>query len=178
MINISTKKGDNGRTSLANGSRISKASLRLDVIGDLDELNSWLGVVVACLNNKFSEDKKLLIHIQDKLFVIGAELAKAKELELDDKLLKDLETRSLILQKRLARNWPTKFLLPGGSKQAGWLDLARTVCRRAERSMAKLNQTEKLRPILLKTVNRLSDYLYLLRCYVNQEQGIKEKLKV
>ena len=177
MINVSTKKGDNGQTSLANGELISKADLRLDVVGDLDELNSWLGVVVAHLDDELLVDKNFLSNVQNELFTLGAELAKAKKVKLGDHLLKDIEKRSVILQKKLDKNWHAKFLIPGGCKQAAWLDVSRTVCRRAERNIAKLSQVEEIRPILLKTVNRLSDYLYLLRCYVNYKLEIEEKVK-
>lgn len=175
MMNISTKKGDKGETFLANGQSISKADLRIEVIGDLDELNSWIGVAVAYLDDKFLKDKKLLIKLQNEFFVMGAELAKAKKVKLSDQLLKNIEDRSEFLQTHLEESEYTKFVLPGGSKQAVWLDISRTVCRRAERNLVKLNQVEKIRPILLTTVNRLSDYLYVLRCYVNRELGIVEK---
>ena len=184
MINISTKTGDQGQTGLANGQRLSKANPRMEVIGSLDEFNSWLGVVVANwpegLKPQLKQEQQFLLEIQDKLFEIGAEIAQSPKVKIKAKFLKKLETRSAVLQKQMEQGWHQKFLLPGGSKPAAWLDLARSVCRRTERSLVKLqqqvkNNQEKIRPLLLKTINRLSDYLYVLRCFVNLELGQAEK---
>jgi len=178
MQNIFTKTGDQGKSSLANGKRLKKSELIFEVIGNLDELNSWLGVVVSHLNNDeaFVEQKDFLQQIQQQLFVISAELVKAKNSKLEKEFLKKLEIKSKNLQEKMSANWHSKFLLPGGCQTAAWLDVARTVCRRAERSLVKLNEQEKLRPVLLQFINRLSDYLYVVRCWVNEQQGVEEKL--
>ena len=180
MINISTKKGDQGKTRLASQVKISKADLRMDVIGDLDELNSWLGLVVVKFNefdNKFINQRIFLLTIQEQLFKVGAELAQAEKVKVNGGFLIKIEKQSENLQQKMAKNWHNQFLLPGGSELASWLDVSRTVCRRAERNLVKLSQKEEIRPILLKVINRLSDYLYVLRCHVNYELGVEEKVK-
>lgn len=187
MINVSTKTGDQGQTGLANGQRLSKADPRIEVIGNLDELNSWLGVVVAHWPKKeeLKQEQQFLLKIQNQLFKIGAEIAQApqvqaKQVQAKQRFLKEIEARSANLQKQMELDWHQKFLLPGGSKPATWLDLARSVCRRAERSLVNLqqqveNDQEKPRPLLLKIINRLSDYLYVLRCFVNLKLDQAEK---
>ena len=184
MINLSTKTGDQGQTGLANGQRLSKAEPRMEVIGSLDELNSWLGVVIAHwpegLEPQLKQEQQFLLEIQDKLFEIGAEVAQAPKVAIKADFLEQIEARSTNLQKQMEPGWHQQFLLPGGSKPAAWLDLARSVCRRAERNLVKLqHQAEanekQVRPLLLKIINRLSDYLYVLRCYVNLELGQSEK---
>ena len=175
MKNISTKKGDKGQSDLASGRRLSKANLRFEVIGDLDELNSWLGVVVAKMDQSFRQETDFLQFLQNQLFVVGAELAQAKEVKVDRKLLILIEQRSEKLQQQMTADWHSSFLLPGGVEIAAWLDITRTVCRRTERHLVKLKQHQPVRPILLKILNRLSDYLYVLRCHVNHELDFKEK---
>lgn len=175
MKNISTKKGDKGQSDLANGRRLSKANLRFEVIGDLDELNSWLGVVVAKMDQPFRQQADFLQFLQNQLFIVGAEIAQAKKVEVDRKLLVLIEQRSEKLQQQMTDDWHSSFLLPGGVETAAWLDVARTICRRTERHLVKLKQRQTVRPILLKILNRLSDYLYALRCYVNHELNFQEQ---
>lgn len=175
MKNISTKNGDSGKTDLASGKRVSKADIRFDVIGGLDELNAWLGVCLVKLENDFPSQAEFLQFVQDQLFSLGAEIAKAKAVKVDEKLLAKIEQKSYKLQQSMEKDWHTKFLLPGGTEAASRLDVARTVCRRAERRLVKLSETEAVRPLLFKILNRLSDYLYVLRCYVNHELQYKEK---
>lgn len=175
MVNVSTKTGDKGKTGLANGIRMSKADPYFSAIGDLDELNSWIGIVVSHLDEKFKNEQEFLLYIQDQLFVLGAEVALAKKKKVEEKLLILVEEHCVRLQKKLKKDWHTKFLLPGGDPAAAWIDVARTVCRRAERSLVGLSNKQPIRPIILKILNRLSDYLYVLRCYINYETNYKEK---
>ncbi|MBD3279109.1 MAG: cob(I)yrinic acid a,c-diamide adenosyltransferase [Candidatus Pacebacteria bacterium] len=174
--NISTKTGDQGKTSLANGQRLAKDELVFEVIGTLDELNSWLGLVLSQLDQQFDAEKQFLIFLQQQLFVMGAELAGAKKVQLASQVLNKIEQHSSSLQKQMADDWHNKFVLPGGSQSAAQLDIARTVCRRAERRLVSYHLQYQARPLLLKTLNRLSDYLYVLRCWVNFKQGVKEIL--
>lgn len=175
MQNISTKTGDKGKSSLASGQRLSKANVRFKVIGDIDELNAWLGVVVVHLNDEFSSQANFLQMLQNQLFTFGAEVAEAQKVKLDQKVLDLIEDHSEKLQKSMAEGWHSRFLLPGGVEAAAWIDVARTVCRRTERHLVLLDEQEEIRPLLLKVINRLSDYLYVLRCYVNHELEYQEK---
>ncbi|MBP7768739.1 cob(I)yrinic acid a,c-diamide adenosyltransferase [Candidatus Woesebacteria bacterium] len=187
LIQISTKTGDAGLSGLADGARLSKDALIFEVVGTLDELNSWLGVVAAQLNEstqKSSEKRrftavkqmtKQLYAIQNTLFYIGAELANSPKVEFAVEDLHILEEWSDSLQHQLADNWTTLFLLPGGSSIGAWVDIARTVCRRAERVLVTHSHHSTVRPIILQYLNRLSDFLYVLRCFVNQEFSYTEQ---
>lgn len=200
VISITTKTGDRGESGLANGHRLSKADIHFDVVGNLDELNSWLGLVVVKIEQlslleqpdmskksktfNFEEYVQYLQEVQDTLFYIGAEVAQSPKAVLKKTALNQLENNATKLQDSLAHDWHTRFVLPGGTEVGAWLDIARTVCRRAERSMVLLqrqsavdpikNQLE-FNPMLVKYLNRLSDYLYLLRCYLNDQLGYDEK---
>lgn len=193
VISITTKTGDRGESGLANGQRISKADIHFEVVGTLDELNSWLGLVVVKIEQlgdmvhttvDVTEYSKYLQQIQDTLFYIGAEVAQSPKAILKKSALTQLEKNASQLQAELADDWHTRFVLPGGTEVGAWLDIARTVCRRAERSMVLLqrqsavdpikNQLE-FNPMLVKYLNRLSDYLYLLRCYLNDQLGYDEQ---
>ncbi len=174
MINVSTKTGDKGRSSLANGDRLPKSDLVFEVIGDLDELNSWLGVLVNKLGAEFQPQADFLHLLQNQLFLFSAEVADAKQVQLNHKFLSLIEEKQEKLQKQMVEGWHSRFLYPGGVEAAAWLDVTRTVCRRAERHLVKLNEKKKVRPLLLKTLNRLSDYLYVLRCFVNHELDYQE----
>jgi len=190
VISITTKTGDRGESGLANGSRLSKGDIHFDVVGNLDELNSWLGLVVvkteqlATSTLDTQEFVTYLQQVQDTLFYIGAEVAQSPKAVLKKSALDQLEKNAAKLQDQLADDWHTRFVLPGGTEVGAWLDIARTVCRRAERSMVLLqrqsavdpikNQLE-FNPMLVKYLNRLSDYLYLLRCFLNDQLGYDEK---
>ena len=173
---IYTKRGDKGETSLFDKEarqniRISKDSLRIRAIGAIDEANSFLGVCVS-----LSEDKKLnnlLSGIQGDLFRIGAILAGAK-LRFSASKTKKLEKEIDLLEGTLPvlKN----FILPGGDPLAAHLQVARTMVRRAERQVVRLNQTEPIKPEILSFVNRLSDLIFMLARKVNYERDIKEKV--
>jgi cob(I)alamin adenosyltransferase len=184
LIKISTKTGDRGETGLASGHRLAKDAQVFEVVGTLDELNSWLGVVIAqyepvqaTLLDKSADAqvKERLYRIQNTLFYIGAEIAGSPSATLADTELRQLEDWSDALQQQMAANWTTQFLLPGGTKIGAWVDIARTVCRRCERVLVSYSREVSMRPLLLQYLNRLSDYLYILRCYVNQELSYQEK---
>ena len=174
-ISISTKTGDKGQTSLANGMRVSKTDPVFEVIGTLDELNSWLGLVVAELGEAFTKQGAFLQEVQDTLFYIGAELAQSPKAALSNKSLTKLEKTAQELQDLLADDWTTKFLLPGGTVVGGHLDIARTVCRRCERHVLGYAQEQHVSETVRKYLNRLSDYLFILRCFVNDQLEYQEK---
>ncbi len=182
MLSVSTKTGDGGLTSLANGERVDKDSLIFEVIGTLDELNSWLGVVVAelasqdHLSARLRGEQTFLFKIQDLLFVIGAQVAQSPRTRLKTSHLSTLEKHSARLQQAMKKGWHTKFVLPGGHPIAARLDIARTVCRRCERRVVALSRERELAPLIKKYLNRLSDYLYVLRCLVNVEMEYSEHL--
>jgi cob(I)alamin adenosyltransferase len=178
---ISTKTGDAGQSGLANGQRLSKDSLVFEVLGTLDELNSWLGLVVSDFlelsetYSSLSKHRQFLLKTQDTLFFLGAEVAQSASTAFPNQALSELERKADTLQNQMAKGWTTQFLLPGGAPAAARLDVARTVCRRGERRLVSLAQEQQARPMLAKYLNRLSDYLFILRCFTNQTLEFEEK---
>jgi cob(I)alamin adenosyltransferase len=176
-MKIYTKTGDRGDTGLFGGARVSKASMRVAAYGDVDELNSVLGVVCAHAADAARIDE--LRRIQCDLFVVGAELAKNpdKEVDLGMTLVSETDIQRLEraideLDRTLA---PLKtFILPGGSMAATFLHVARTTCRRAERAVVLLAQSETVRGELIRYLNRLSDLLFTLARAENQQAGIPD----
>lgn len=173
-IQITTKTGDKGESTLASGKRLPKDSPQFEVVGALDELNSWLGLVAASLPQSIDSVRTRLYSIQETLFYIGAEVANAPKAKLPHKKVADLEKWQKKLEKVLEPNWHTKFLLPGGTVLGGQIDIARTVCRRTERVLVAYSHTATVSPVLIQYLNRLSDYLYLVRCYINQTHKYQE----
>ncbi len=175
MQNVSTKRGDQGQTDLADGTRVPKDSLRIEVIGSLDEFNARLGWARTQLGTRFKQEKETLKKIQNALYLISAEIALFTKSQIEADFLEVIETRSKKLQDSMEADWHSQFVLPGGTSQASSLDLARTVCRRAERRLVSLGRQQQIRPLLFKVMNRLSDYLYVLRCSVNHQLGHEEE---
>lgn len=175
LIKVSTKTGDKGESGLANGQRVAKSSLVFSALGDLDELNSWIGVIIANMDDRFTTHKETLLDIQEQLFYVGAEVAASPKTKFSKKALTRIEKESDELQLKMADDWHAKFLLPGGSQLGAWCDVARAVCRRAERSVAKYADEGTVSSLVRQYINRLSDYLYVLRCFINQEQAVTEK---
>ena len=179
---IYTKTGDKGETSLYGGTRVSKAAARVESYGTLDELNAFIGLAKA----EISDEKVLnqLQKIQFDLFTVGSEaatptdkllLANGKnrlDLMISEKEIIELE---LWMDDFDAELEPLRFfILPSGGKAAATVHVCRTVCRRAERAMVFLNETEEVRPELIKYLNRLSDYLFILARYISKISGEKE----
>jgi cob(I)alamin adenosyltransferase len=176
-MKIYTKTGDRGDTGLFGGARVSKASERVSAYGDVDELNSVLGVV--CTHVADAARLELLRKTQNDLFVLGAELAKNpdKELDLGVPLLSEahIERLERSIDELDATVEPLKtFIVPGGSSGAAFLHLARTTCRRAERSVVHLAQSEPVRPELVRYLNRLSDWLFTLARAENASAGVPD----
>ena len=181
-MKIYTKTGDKGETSLYGGTRVSKAAARVESYGTLDELNAFIGLAKA----EISDEKVLsqLQKIQFDLFTVGSEaatptdkmfLANGKsrlDLLISEEEIMELERWMDDLDAELE---PLQFfILPSGGKAAASVHVCRTVCRRAERAMVYLNETEEVRPELIKYLNRLSDYLFILARYISKISGEKE----
>lgn len=175
-MKIYTRSGDDGSTSLVGGQRVSKASARLEAYGTVDELISWMGML-ASLNENAGRSNEL-IGIQDRLMHISAILASGKGARLDKTVspeAKDIESleRSIdIMEKDLPAL--SSFILPGGSQAISYAHIARTVCRRAERSIVRIDDGKVVDSMLLKYINRLSDYLFILSRNIELATGKKQ----
>lgn len=168
-LKIYTKTGDKGTTSLIGGTKVSKSDLRIEAYGTIDELNSYIG-----LCNDLSQDNKsktTMREIQDRLFTIGSSLAcdPAKETKMRIPDLK--ETDVTLLENEIDRMSdeipPMKsFILPGGHITVSHLHIARCICRRAERYCVRLAlESKETDPVIIRYLNRLSDYLFILARY-------------
>src|SRR3989338_6645456 len=176
-MKIYTKTGDLGESSLYGGKRVLKSDLRLEAYGSIDELNSALGV---CLGVETSEAwRDAIVTLQNKLFCLGSELASADKLPTGLAVLTEADITEL---EQAIDKWQgglpdlKNFILPGGAPLAAQLHLARTVARRAERAVVRLNTATSVRPVLLQFLNRLSDYLFVMARQVNFEQGQTETI--
>ena len=175
-MKIYTKTGDQGTTALFGGKRVSKADLRIDAYGTVDELNSFIGLVRDQeVNQKRAQE---LIQIQSTLFIIGAILAtepgnvKVKVPSLSEGHILFLEKEIDVMEAELQ---PLRyFILPGGHVSISFCHAARTICRRAERLTTALHDQEKIDMQVLKYLNRLSDYLFVLSRKVTHELGVVE----
>ncbi|MDK2777146.1 MAG: cob(I)yrinic acid a,c-diamide adenosyltransferase [Pseudomonadota bacterium] len=169
LSKIATRTGDGGETGLGDGSRVSKGSERIHTIGDVDELNSWIGLLRAELSNS-DELQPLLNQIQHDLFDLGGELSVPGFKALSEELLQDLEDNLEALNETLP---PLKdFILPGGNRAAAHAHMARTVCRRAERSMVELGLCEAVNNLGLRYLNRLSDLMFVMaRALARRDNG-------
>lgn len=176
---IYTKTGDDGRTALFGGGRVTKDDIRVEAYGDVDELNAVLGAARAA--EMMPRIDEVLAPIQKDLFAIGALLATPhpedhkKQLEkarLTDKRIAQLEQAIDDGESELA---PLKaFIMPGGTPKAAALHVARTVCRRAERSVVRLQHTTDVPAIVIVYLNRLSDLLFVLARVANRRAGAGE----
>jgi cob(I)alamin adenosyltransferase len=179
-MKIYTRTGDEGETSLFGGNRVPKCDARVEAYGHVDELNAVLGVVAAAEPPDLERD--LVQAIQRDLFAIGGRLASpepdrvAKALEkavIPHERIDALEAAIDRVEGELA---PLRqFILPGGTSKAAYLHLARTVCRRAERSVVALNRESKVPSEILKYLNRLSDLLFTLARLANHRAGVSDQ---
>lgn len=178
LSKISTKTGDKGETGLGDGSRISKTSARIQVIGEVDEVNSWVGVLAAELNAQ-DEHQVILNQIQHDLFDLGGEICVPGYKALAPSMLEGLENALVEINEGLPAL--KDFILPGGSKAASYCHMARTVCRRAERSIVALaneeaDNTEAVSPLAMQYLNRLSDFFFVLARELARKNGGQEVL--
>ena len=175
-MKIYTKTGDKGQTSLVGGTRVSKASLRIETYGTVDELNAYIGLVRDQVVNEFR--RELLKEIQDRLFTIGSVLA--SEIDQTKKQIPDLHESDIqLLESEMdkidAVVPPLRaFILPGGHQSVSFCHVARTVCRRAERLAIALNEEEPVEELVIKYLNRLSDFLFMLSRSMTHELGSEE----
>ena len=168
LTRIYTKSGDKGKTSLGNGQRVQKSSLRISAIGDVDEANSFIGVARFYTEGDLDD---LMAHVQNNMFDLGADLCMP---DMDTEKLSVTEEHITYLEHRLdAYNDKldplTSFVLPGGSKASACFHLARSIVRRAERTVAQLSIDEAVNPFALQFLNRLSDLLFVLARFMNDE---------
>ncbi|MBL7684942.1 MAG: cob(I)yrinic acid a,c-diamide adenosyltransferase [Deltaproteobacteria bacterium] len=177
-MKIYTKKGDNGTTYLFGGGPYPKDSERIRAYGEIDELNSVLGCVISEIS--IPSTKAKLQGVQEELFMLGAELAtltptekmkegfiQEKHISFQEKWIDEIEIDLAPLQK---------FVLPGGSKPSSLLHLARTVCRRAERSVVSLSHDQPIRPEVIQYLNRLSDLFFVLARWMNHQLKVADIL--
>jgi cob(I)alamin adenosyltransferase len=168
---IYTRTGDGGSAGLVDGSRVSKSSLRMTAIGEVDEANAAIGVAIAALDS--GDVAKQLLRIQNDLFDLGADVATPGEvdgaLRIVASQVERLETEIDAMNASLEPL--TSFILPSGSAAVATLHLARAVTRRTERAAVALHESEPLNPQLLAFLNRLSDHLFVAARFVAAQQG-------
>ncbi|MGB8224891.1 MAG: cob(I)yrinic acid a,c-diamide adenosyltransferase [Polyangiales bacterium] len=176
-MKIYTKTGDAGETGLFGGTRVSKASLRVEAYGEVDELNSALGWARLAVSDEALD--AVLNRIQNDLFEVGAELGSTEASKQKSVVPLIAEPQVEALERAIDQyeEGPpalTSFVLPGGSEGASRFHLARCVCRRAERSVVALGAQDSLRGEVLRYLNRLSDLLFVLARYANHAAGVED----
>ena len=168
---IYTKRGDKGETSLFGGRQVSKGSQPIEVIGEIDEVNSLLGLTASFLEEQYLRNK--ITQIQKTLFKLGSIIAGARQKipkGIIQKYEKEIDTWTRLMP-------PLKnFVFPGGNKAACSLFVARAVVRRLERQLVSLRKEKEISPNIFIFLNRLSDYLFTLARYINFKEGIKENI--
>ena len=183
LTKIYTRTGDDGTTGLADGSRVSKSDLIFVVIGDVDELNAHIGMILAQINGLTAEKVEAfttisisLSTVQHLLFNVGGELAMPEYIGISEAHISWLESEIDAFNEELRAL--KDFILPAGSTLVSQIHIARTVCRRAERQAVnlQLNNKEAISANALKLLNRLSDWLFVLSRYCAKVEGSKEVL--
>ncbi|MEZ4916338.1 MAG: cob(I)yrinic acid a,c-diamide adenosyltransferase [Chitinophagales bacterium] len=174
-MKIYTKTGDLGETSLYGGKRMSKANIKIDAYGTVDELNAHIGLVKDVCG-EIQHD--ILLKIQENLFVIGAFLATPADKEnkffenVNEKDIEVLEKQIDLMNESLKPL--TKFILPGGHQYVSYCHITRTVCRRAERIVVDLSSVENVNLLIVKYLNRLSDYIFVLSRFLASKLNVSE----
>jgi cob(I)alamin adenosyltransferase len=177
-LKIYTKTGDKGSTSLIGGTKVPKSHLRIEAYGTIDELNSYIGLVSDQQVNV--ESPTVLREIQDRLFTIGSSLACDPEKETKLKIPDLKETDVTFLESEIDKMnvvlAPMKsFLIPGGHVSISTTHVARCVCRRAERICVNMQEQQmEIEPLIIKYLNRLSDFLFVLARYTAHRLAVKE----
>ena len=175
-MKIYTKTGDKGETSLIGGTRVPKHNIRIESYGTVDELNSWIGLIND--QDIAQESKTILSEIQDRLFTIGSSLASDPEkskMKIPDLHASDIELLENQIDK-MNEVLPEMrhFILPGGHTSISYCHLARCVCRRAERNVIHLHETEYVNEMVIVYLNRLSDYLFVLARFIGHQLNVNE----
>lgn len=177
-LKIYTKTGDAGFTSLIGGTKVPKSHIRIEAYGTIDELNSWIGLVNDQI--KIERCNTVLKEVQDRLFTIGSTLACDPDKETKMKIPDLKETDISLLEKEIDAMNATlpvmkSFILPGGHVAVSTAHIARCVCRRAERHCVMMQQEKMfIDPIIIKYLNRLSDYLFMLARFIGQHLKVEE----
>ena len=182
-MKIYTKTGDEGTTALFGGTRVKKYNLRIDSYGTVDELNAYIGLIKD--QDIDEATKETLLNIQNELFTLGAMLATPPEKEtlksgkerlnipkVNVNSIQYLENKIDAMDAELPQM--THFILPGGHQAVSFCHVARCVCRRAERLCVELNDEETINPDILKYLNRLSDYLFVLARMLSKQLQVDE----
>lgn len=174
-MKIYTKTGDKGETSIFGGRRLAKDHVRIESYGTVDELNSYLGLIRDSVQEEGI--RLLLKSIQDRLFTIGSNLASDPEKQLTTPDIYESDITALEqAMDEMNKGLPAlkNFILPGGHPTVSYCHLARCVCRRAERRVVSLAQLEQVDEIIVRYLNRLSDYLFVLSRQLGKNFGIEE----
>lgn len=170
LSRVVTRTGDQGSTGMADGSRRAKNDARVHSLGEVDELNAQIGVVLSLLDD--GPAQQLLFSVQHDLFDIGAELCQPGKELISEDYVAALEQSVEQMNEELP---PLKeFILPGGTPGVAAIQLARTVCRRVERGLVALNSAEELNPVTCRYINRLSDLLFILGRFLAHQEGSGE----
>ena len=176
-VKIYTKKGDDGTTGLLGGVRVAKHHARIEAYGNVDELNSWIGLLRDELEN--TEFAEQLLEIQDRLFTIGSHLALDPDYDGKMKLPELVSTDVQVLENAMDAMDnvlpPMKnFVLPGGHKVVSYCHIARCVCRRAERSVTFLTEQSSVPNVIVSYLNRMSDFLFVMSRKVAMDKNVQE----
>jgi len=173
-MKIYTRKGDDGKTALIGGDRVSKHHIRVESYGTIDELNSHLGFLRCGLDE---EEKRTIAHIQNRLFTVGSYLASASgsKMVLPEILSSDVKLLENEIDRHTSELPELKnFILPGSSNLGSHAHVARCVCRRAERLVVHVSEIEEIEPLIIQYLNRLSDYLFVLSRFIDHASGNPE----
>lgn len=177
-MKIYTKTGDLGKTSLIGGTKVPKNHIRIETYGTVDELNSYIGLIIDHVTDKHT--KTVLKEVQDRLFTVGSSLAcdpdKEPKMKIPDLKEKDIVALEKEIDSMSDAIPPMKhFILPGGHVSVSTIHVARCVCRRCERLCVNMQEEELfVDPLVIKYINRLSDYLFVLARYTSHQLGVEE----
>lgn len=176
-MKIYTRKGDEGKTGLFGGARIDKDDVQIEAYGTVDELNSWIGIVIDQID--IDNVKQYLIKVQSQLFAFGSVLATAQGKSMPIAIpgtdaIDEMEKQIDAMEDQLPEL--KNFVLPSGYFQSSFTHVARCVCRRAERRIVSLSRIFEMDPILIQYFNRLSDYLFVLARYLSFRKGVVDVL--
>lgn len=176
-MKIYTKTGDKGKTSTLGGKRVCKCCLEMEAVGEVDELNAFLGILIEEIEDNFKKEKRQLINVQHCLFTIGANLAALQTdlfniPKLQNYKITKLEQWIDEMEKDLLEL--QNFILPGGCEEAALSFYVRAVCRRAERCIIGLSKKYQIDPPIKQYLNRLSDCLFVLARWINFKSGVEE----
>lgn len=168
-MKIYTKKGDTGKTSLFDNKTVYKDNIRVESYGTIDELSSFIGLAKNYVEEDLYED---LLGIQNKLFTLASYLATEDKNKIKFHIEeKDIDKLENLVDEYMGKAKDSKgFIIPGTNKAAAYLDVARTVCRRGERRIISLSREVEVDPLVIKYVNRLSDALYAMARYLEDEE--------